>query len=139
MLFSKHVLLICLLLLITMFSLYTNASILFYASYFNLIYVADGHLLQKRTSVLNIVYNFIHSIVFLLKHFNGIFQTITFLRDYIFEGDILLNRQQALSMIQLQKKRRRKKRKLDIDVVASLPTKKWSLPINYILDSKYSK
>lgn len=58
-------------------------------------------------------------------------------KDYVFEGDIILQTAQALEFV--NQNNRRRKRKLDAEVTSSTASKKWTLPINYIFDGTHTK
>ncbi|KAL4218034.1 peptidase M12A [Mactra antiquata] len=67
----------------------------------------------------------------------GVKERIPWSMRYVFEGDIILQREQALKMV--NKNKRRKKRKMDIDVTSLDGIRKWPLPIYYYFDTKLTK
>ena len=67
----------------------------------------------------------------------NLFQLSQYTKEYMFEGDIVLQKDQAIRI--LRSNLPRKKRKLDADVTAAGTVKKWSLPLNYIFDGTHSK
>ncbi|XP_045182512.2 zinc metalloproteinase dpy-31-like [Mercenaria mercenaria] len=67
----------------------------------------------------------------------GVSSSTPWIRDYVYEGDIILQRNQAVHILNFNK--RRKKRKLDAEVTSVPFIKKWPLPINYIFDGKHSR
>lgn len=67
---------------------------------------------------------------------NGISPQSPWTRDYVYEGDIILLRSQALHIANDNK--HRKKRKLDAEVTSEPSIKKWPLPINYIFDGNHT-
>ncbi|XP_060595864.1 zinc metalloproteinase dpy-31-like [Ruditapes philippinarum] len=67
----------------------------------------------------------------------GISTSAHWVRDYVFEGDIILKKDQAEQILYFNKQR--KKRKLDAQVMSTPSIKKWPLPINYIFDGKHTQ
>ena len=67
-----------------------------------------------------------------ILHFTFVFQRLSWTRDYVFEGDIILQKDQALQLV--TDKTTRKKRKITL-----VPAERWELPINYKFDGSHSE
>ena len=61
-----------------------------------------------------------------------VFQRPFWTRDYVYEGDIILQKDQALQLV--TDRNVRKKRKITV-----VDSNRWDLPINYKFDGTHSK